>query len=242
MKTRQPRSRGQVLRVVLLLAIACGLVGIFLLLRSRPGTVKAASRERNDKAASTAGPWKKSGERGLHAPAEVPAGNPAEATPQIDAWLEQNWKESDEKLIDGLVEFAQRPEMGLGEKSKALEHALNMLNDPDYGKLDPLLNNKQTSPYLVRQVFDDMHNRGESASLHASLQMLKRMEPEVVEGAREFLAHFLDLDPESDLEAIRMQGETRLLQLQEEKPSDVVELPPDAPLPPMPPETEEMKE
>ena len=231
------------LRAVMLLAITCGLAAIFWLLNSQPTkqqtTGKVSAVEKAQKTTSERTPWNKSeSHRKQQAPGAV-EGNPSEPTPAIDAWLEQNWKNSDEKLIDGLIEFAQRPDMGVGEKSKALEHALNMITESEYGKLDGLLGNKQTSPLLVRQVYDDMHNRGELASLRASLKLLGRQEPEVVEGARDFLAHFLDLDPESDIEAIRMQGETRILELQEEKATDVVELPPDAPLPPLPPNMEE---
>ena len=234
---------GRMLRAVMLVAIACGLVAIFFLLLDRPADTAATGgkipSQKNTTANTNPGPWSKARVGDPRETHQEKSGNPAEQTPQIDAWLEKHWQESDEKLIDGLIDFAQQPDKGLGEKSKALEHALNMINEAQYPKLDPVLKNKQTSPVLIRQIFDDMHNRGEMASIHASLKMLARHEPEVVEGARDFLAHFLDLDPESDLEALRMQAETRLLEMQEEKASDVVELPPDAPLPPLPPEMQE---
>jgi hypothetical protein len=91
---------------------------------------------------------------------------------------------------------------------------------------------------MLDTVFTDMHNRNEQAAIHASLLFLKRSEAEVAANGKALLAHLLDMDEESDTEAIRMQGETRLIELAEaKKEMDVVELPPDSePPPPVLPE------
>ncbi len=178
-------------------------------------------------------PWK------TNPNASGPAGQPGkdaapEATPVLDAWMERNWEEDDGRVIDGLLAHAGRSDLGLAEKNRAMEHALNLLPDTEYQKLDALLTAPSTSPHLLQQVFTDLHNRSEKASLHASLRLLARPEPEVADAAKGFLAHWVDLDEESDTEAIRLQAETRLIELEEEEPPppDHKEQDPKAPIPP----------
>jgi hypothetical protein len=156
-----------------------------------------------------------------------------EASPVVDRWMDEHWDEPDDKLISGLLEFTAGSELGLAEKSQALDHALNLLPDTEYGKLDALLLDPKTPSHLVEKIFTDLHNRSEKASLQAALLLIKRAEPEIVERAKALLAHLLDLDEENELEAIRLQAETRVIELNEEEPpdEDMVELDPNAPIP-----------
>ncbi|MFM7180780.1 MAG: hypothetical protein ACKO2G_04865 [Verrucomicrobiales bacterium] len=157
----------------------------------------------------------------------------SEASPVVDRWMDEHWDEPDDKLITGLLEFTGRKDLGLAEKSQALDHALNLLPDPEYGKLGALLLDPGTPTALLQKVFIDLHNRNEKASLQASLLLIKREEAEIVSAAKALLAHRLDLDEENELEAIRLQAETRVIELEEEQPppEDTVELDPNAPIP-----------
>jgi hypothetical protein len=147
--------------------------------------------------------------------------------------MDEHWDEPDDKLISGLLEFTAGSELGLAEKSQALDHALNLLPDTEYGKLDGLLLDPKTPAQLLEKVFTDLHNRSEKASLQAALHLIKRAEPEIVAAAKALLAHRLDLDEENELEAIRLQAETRVIELNEEEPppEGTVELDPNAPIP-----------
>lgn len=157
----------------------------------------------------------------------------SEGSPIVDQWMDEHWDEPDDKLIAGLLEFAGRNDLGLADKSQALEHALNLIPDTEYGKLDNLLTNPGTPTHLLQKIFTDLHNRSEKASLQAALHLIKRAEPEIVDAAKALLAHLLDLDEENELEAIRLQGETRVIELNEEEPPDenVIELDPKMPIP-----------
>lgn len=156
-----------------------------------------------------------------------------EASPVVDRWMDEHWDEPDDKLISGLLEFIAGSDLGLAEKSQALDHALNLLPDTEYGKLDGLLLDPKTPTHLLQKIFTDLHNRNERASLQAALHLIKSAEPEIVEAAKALLAHRLDLDEENELEAIRLQAETRVIELDEETPppEGTLELDPNAPIP-----------
>jgi hypothetical protein len=94
---------------------------------------------------------------------------------------------------------------------------LNLIPDPEYPKLDELIVDPATPVSMLETIYTDMHNRNEAAAIHASLLLLKRAEEEVAANGKALLAHLLDMDEESDTEAIRMQGETRLIELAEAK-------------------------
>jgi hypothetical protein len=90
---------------------------------------------------------------------------------------------------------------------------------------------------MLSAIFTDMHNRNEEAAIHASLLFLKRPDVDSAANGKALLAHLLDLDEQSDTEAVRMQGETRLIELAEaEADMDTIELAPDteAPAPELP--------
>lgn len=157
----------------------------------------------------------------------------SDAAPIVDQWMDDNWDEPDDKLIGGLLDFTGRSDLGLAEKSQALDHALNLLPDTEYQKLNNLLLDPETPPHLLEKIFTDLHNRSEKASLQAALHLIKRPEQEIVEAAKTLLAHLLDLDEENELEAIRLQAETRVIELNEEEPADedMVEMDPNEPVP-----------
>lgn len=67
----------------------------------------------------------------------------------------------------------------------------------------------------MRQVLANAHNRGERAAVWASLSLMGRVEKDISGEGRELLAFLLDLDPASDNAALKLQGEARLLELDE---------------------------
>jgi hypothetical protein len=229
-------SGGKGLRLVLLALIGIGLAAIWILARNKPESGEANSG--GDVASSQTGraapPWQGSSTGANRGPGNIDP----DATPKIEAWLSERFDLPDSELIDGLLQFSRRRDVAMAEKAKALEHALNLIPDPEYQKLDALINDPAIPASMLDTVFTDMHNRNEQAAIHASLLFLKRSEAEVAANGKALLAHLLDMDEESDTEAIRMQGETRLIELAEaKKEMDVVELPPDSePPPPVLPE------
>lgn len=233
--SKDERGGGKGLRLVLLGLIAAGLVAIWMLIQEKPETTKPApsgNATANNNSGQATPPW-----RGASATAPRDAKDvDPEATPKIDAWLSERFDLPDPELIDGLLEFSRRRDIAMIEKAKALEHALNLIPDQEYKKLDVLIKDPATPASMLGTIHSDMHNRNEKAAIHASLLFLTRAEAEVAANGKARLAHLLDMDDESDTEAIRMQGETRLIELAEaEKEMDAVELAPDAE--PPPPET-----
>lgn len=228
----EERAGGKGLRLVLLALIALGLGAIWYLAGGGGATAKPAlpaSTPANESGQATP-PWQGGG--GASASTKTDPADP-EATPKLDAWLDTNWELPDPELIDGLLQFSRRRDLSMIEKAKALEHVLNLLPDQEYGKLDPLLTDPATPGAMLGSIYTDMHNRNEQAAIHASLLFLKRPEIESATNGKALLAHLLDMDEESDTEAIRMQAETRLIELAEaETDMDTVEMAPDAEAPP----------
>ena len=227
---------GKGLRLVFLALIGLGLLAIWLLARPKPesGKTEQAGGALANPANQTnhaAPPWQSSAPGTAREPQEIDP----EATPKIEAFLSERFDLPDPELIDALLQFSRRRDIAMAEKAKALEHALNLIPDPEYQKLDDLINDPATPASMLDTIYTDMHNRNEQAAIHASLLFLKRPEAEVAANGKVLLAHLLDLDETSDTEAIRMQGETRLIEIAEAKEEvDVVELPPDTEPPPPP--------
>lgn len=237
LKPRIPKTRqGRFLLWFGLALLLCGLVayhwnfgngtaGPVAVVQPSPGngSARPAASPRPSKL-----PWNSGSNQG-----SPQAGMVSVATPVLDQWMESHWDEADDKVIDGLLGLSGKSDLGLAEQSRALEHALNLLPDTDYPKLDSLLLDPKTSPDILQQVFTDLHNRSERASLHAALHLAKREELEIRDAAKGFLAHWLDLDEENELEAIRLQAETRLIELDEEEPvpPDMIVMDPKEPIP-----------
>ena len=227
---------GQILLVVAAVVLLGVLVAMLLNGGSKAGgSTQGANTEVESPSAGPSNPSKresrpwKSGSAGSGESGEADS----EASPVVDQWMDEHWDEPDDKLISGLLDFTGRSDLGLAEKSQALDHALNLLPDTEYGKLDALLLDPGTPAQLVEKIFTDLHNRSEKASLQAALHLIKRAEPEIVAAAKALMAHLLDLDEENELEAIRLQAETRVIELNEEEPpdEDVVEMDPKEPIP-----------
>lgn len=224
---------GSGLRLVFLGLIALGLVAIWFLARGPQEPPKSGSTGTaiSSQSGQSSPPWQ-GGNTGS-ARRDGPGKVDPDATPKIEAWLSDHFNLPDPELIDGLLEFMRRGDISLAEKTKALEHALNLIPDPEYQKLDEVIKDPAIPASMLATIFTDIHNRNEQAAIHASLLFLQRTEPEAAANGKALLAHLLDMDEESDTEAIRMQAETRLIELAEAKKDiDVVELPPDTPAPP----------
>ena len=209
-------SGGKGLRLALLALIGMGLAAIWMLVQDPPesgGKTNPADGATANPTGSAPVPWQGSKTGGARDGEETDP----DATPKIDAWLAERFDLPDSELIDGLLLFSRRRDIAMAEKAVALEHALNLIPDPEYPKLDALIVDPATPVSMLETIYTDMHNRNEAAAIHASLLLLKRAEEEVAANGKALLAHLLDMDEESDTEAIRMQGETRLIELAEAK-------------------------
>jgi hypothetical protein len=186
----------------------------------RPGQERAEVAKVADGKTSGGGdqakPWTPGAENPSMVPStpgtagEVPA--PSVPTPVLDAWLADNMDKGDAEFTSGLLAFAEDGKQPPEERAAALNHALNLLPDKDYSRLETLLGAKTTPVVMLRQVLANVHNRGERAAVWAAMALMAREEAEISGEGRELLAFLLDMDAASDISALKLQGETRLLE------------------------------
>ena len=140
---------------------------------------------------------------------------PVAPTPKLDSWMEKNWNLNDERLTDGLLEFVTKGENTVDERLGALSHALNLLSDKDYKKLVGILSSADTPQPVLMQIIADLHNRPEEPALWASLVLMQSQDTLVASEAKKVVAFLLDMEEANEVEALRLQGETRLIEIEE---------------------------
>lgn len=113
----------------------------------------------------------------------------------LDAALDDNL--SDEQSVTKILTlYPTFPEDG---KIEAVEYLVDLVEDKDYSKIEPLLYDKTAPEEVLETLIDDLYGREEYVQLPAMLKIMQDPSHPLYEDAKENLADYLEQDYGNDL-------------------------------------------
>ena len=113
----------------------------------------------------------------------------------LDAALDDNL--SDEQSVEKILTlYPTFPEDG---KIEAVEYLVDLVEDKDYSKIEPLLYDTKAPEEVLETLIDDLYGREEYVQLPAMLKIMQTPSHPLYEDAKENLADYLEEDYGNDM-------------------------------------------
>lgn len=113
----------------------------------------------------------------------------------LDAALDDNL--SDEQSVEKILSlYPTFPEDG---KIEAVEYLVDLVEDKDYSKVEPLLYDAKAPEEVLETLMDDLYGREEYVQLPAMLKIMQNPSHPLYEDAKENLADYLEEDYGNDM-------------------------------------------
>ncbi|MBX7157378.1 MAG: hypothetical protein K1X66_03225 [Verrucomicrobiae bacterium] len=113
----------------------------------------------------------------------------------LDAALDDNL--TDAQSVDKILAlYPTFPEDG---KVEAVEYLVDLVEDKDYSKIEPLLYDKKAPEEVLETLMDDLYGREEYVQLPAMLKIMQDPSHPLYEDAKENLADYLEQDYGNDV-------------------------------------------
>jgi len=109
---------------------------------------------------------------------------------------------SPEKATRGLLGITIDPKAPLSVRNDALEHALNLAEDKDFGAIQSIMGSgdNELPERLVQTILDDTLNRSDTIQLTTALKVIPSKHTAIVEEAIELLEFHLEMEFGDDIE------------------------------------------